>query len=343
MNELLALVDADLADDVHRCAAAAGYSVLPADQVSGDWLRADAVVVDPGAVDRLASMVPRRGVFLVSAAPAPPRAWQAAVALGAGGGFALPADEEGLVAALTGLRTPARADGRVLAILGGHGGSGATTLAAATAMTTTDTRRGVLLVSPDRVGAGVDLILGIEDVDGPRAGDLNAAGGRISHEALHQALPRSRGMAVLAASGGARPVRGEAVIAAVDAGRSGGDTVVVDVPRTDPALRDDLLVRADLVVIVGRGTLPALAAARATRDSLPAGRAPVELVLRGPAPGGIPVEEMAWAVGLPLLGFYRSDPSLPARLESRPLRPPERSPLGEIGRRLCDRLDEVAA
>ncbi|MFT4200099.1 MAG: hypothetical protein QM634_05155, partial [Gordonia sp. (in: high G+C Gram-positive bacteria)] len=149
---------------------------------------------------------------------------------------------------------------------------------------------------------------------------------------------------VLAAGGGGdRPVRAEAVVAAVDAGRAGGDAVIVDVPRTDPALRDELVLRADLVAVVSEGRLSAIAAARATREALAVDRAPVELVLRGPAPGGLPVDEMAWAVGLPLLAGYRSDPSLPARMESRPLRPGGRSPLAQIGRRLCGRLDEVGA
>ncbi|MFT4199810.1 MAG: hypothetical protein QM634_03650, partial [Gordonia sp. (in: high G+C Gram-positive bacteria)] len=206
MNELLMMVGADLADDVGRCAAAAGYRVLAGGPADAEWLRADAVVVDAEALDRLAAAPPARrsAVFLVCAVDAPPRVWQTAMAVGVGEGFALPADEEGLVTALTEVRAPARTDGRVLAIVGGHGGAGATTLAAATGLVAAGHwfGRGVLLISPDAVGTGVDLMLGIEDADGPRARDLNAAGGRIGHDALHDALPHLRGVTVLAAGGG---------------------------------------------------------------------------------------------------------------------------------------------
>ena len=67
----------------------------------------------------------------------------------------------------------------------------------------------------------------------------------------------------------------------------------------------------------------------------------IELVLRGPAPGGLPVDEIAWAVGASLLGAYRSDPSLASRMEGGSLRPTPRSPLGKIAASVCRRLDEV--
>ncbi|NNG98841.1 septum site-determining protein Ssd [Gordonia araii] len=350
MSELLMLVGAELADDVGRCAVAAGYSVVAGDvgDDGGEWLKADAVVVDADSVDRLAgsSVVRRRGVFLVCLHGAPPGVWQDALVIGASGGFELPAEEEGLVAALTDLQSPQSYDGRVLAILGGHGGAGSTTLSAATGLAAAQSGAGrVLLIGPDEVGAGIDLMLGIEGATGPRARDLNVVGGRLSHTALHEALPHAhRSLAVLAAGAGSeRPLRAESVLAAVDAGRSGGDLVIVDVPRTQPGLQRELLRRADLIVLLSQGILAAIAATRATRENLAVPRGQVELVLRGPAPGGIPPVEMAAAVGVPLLDCYRSDPSLAARMETRPLSPGSRSPLGRIARRICERLDEVAS
>lgn len=352
MAELTMYVGTELAEEVWRCAAAAGYTVVPADPVddSGYWPGADVVVVDAAAVNVLieSTVARRHAVLLVCPADAPPRVWQDAVAIGVTDGFELPADEERLVAALTDLRAPKQSGGRVLAVLGGHGGAGATTLAAATGLAAAqlDSRRRVLLIGPDETGAGIDLMLGIEDVDGPRTADLSAVGGRLSHDALHEALPHvDRRLSVLAAeprtgrSGG----HAESVVAAVDAGRAGGDVVVVDVPRTQPALRRELLHRADLIVLLSRALLPAIAATRAAHRDIGESRGQAELVLRGPAPSGVPVDEMAWAAGLPLLGYYRSDPSLPSRMESGALRPSPRSPLGVVAGRLCRRLDEAAS
>ncbi len=347
MGELLMLLRPDLRDEVGRCAVAAGYSAVVGDlgDDAGGWLRADAVVVDADAVERLAGAgaIRRHAVFLVYPPDASPRVWRDALDVGVSDGFELPADEERLVAALTELALPVRADGRVLAILGGHGGAGATTLAAASGLSAASGEggRNVLVISPDEAGVGIDLVLGVEDVPGPRVGDLAAVGGRLNQAALREALPRVGALSVLAVAADGRAIRPESVLAAVDAGRAGGDVVVVDVPRTHPALRREVVRRADLVVLLSQAMLPAIAATRATRVGLVDPRGPVELVLRGPAPGGLPVGEMAWAVGTPLLGSYRSDPSLPSRMEGRPLRLRRRGPLAAIAARICDRLDEA--
>lgn len=349
MDELLVLVGPDLVDDVGRCAVAAGYRTVVGDRV-GDvvaWQRAAAVVVDVGAVSGVeldAEMVRRHAVFLVCGPNEPSHLWRDAFALGVRDVLALPDDEDRLVAALTGLRAPIRDGGQVLAVLGGHGGAGATTLAAAVGLAAAhdESGRDVLLVGPDEIGAGIDLVLGLEGVPGPRTCDLNAVGGRLNHSALHEALPRvGRRLFVLAAGEDGARARAESVAAAVDSGRAGGDVVIVDVPRTNPVLRTELLRRADLTVLVGQATLAAVAATRATRLDIDDIGGCVELVLRGPAPGGLPVDEMAWAVGAPLLGTYRSDPSLTARMEGGPLRPTRRSPLGKVAVSLCRRLDEV--
>ncbi|HNP55929.1 MAG TPA: hypothetical protein PK331_13845 [Gordonia sp. (in: high G+C Gram-positive bacteria)] len=348
MDELLVLVGADLVDDVGRCAVAAGYRGVVGTG-AGDvvaWQRASAVVVDVETVGALVDpeIVRRHSVFLVCGPDESADLWREAFELGVRDVIALPHDEGRLVAALTDLRAPVRDGGRVVAVLGGHGGAGATTLAAAVGLAATHgvSGRGVLLVGPDEVGAGIDLMLGIEDVPGPRTCDLNAVGGRLNHATLREALPRvGQRLSVLAAGERAAPSRVESVAAAVDSGRFGGDIVVVDVPRTNPALRTELLRRADFTVLVSQATLSAVAATRATRADIDDVVGHIELVLRGPAPGGLPADEIAWAVGVALLGAYRSDPSLTARMEGGSLRPTRRSPLGKIAESVCRRLDEV--
>lgn len=348
MDELLVLVGSELVDDVGRCAVAAGYRTVVGAGV-GDvvaWQRASAVVVDVEAADGLVDpeMVRGHAVFLVCEPDQPTDLWREAFALGVRDVIALPDDERRLVSALTGLRAPVRDGGRVLAVLGGHGGAGATTLAAAVGLAAANgpSGREVLLVGPDELGAGIDLLLGVEDSPGPRTCDLNAVGGRLNHAALHEALPCvGRRLSVLAAGENGVSARVESVAAAVDSGRAGGDLVVVDVPRTNPALRTELLRRADLTVLVSQATLSAVAATRATRTDIDDVVGHIELVLRGPAPGGLPVDEIAWAVGASLLGAYRSDPSLASRMEGGSLRPTPRSPLGKIAASVCRRLDEV--
>jgi len=349
MSELLMHVGTDLADDVCRCAVAAGYTVTAGDHGTGDWLRADVVVVDDHAVTPLvqSGVSRRRGVLLVCGAQASAQAWQEAMTLGADDGFVLPDEEARLVAALSELRVPARSDGRVVAIVGGHGGAGATTLAAATALAAAQSADGrrVLLIGPDELGAGIDLVLGVEAAGGPRACDLVANAGRLSHTALHDALPQAgRGLSVLAAGRGSPGgVRIESVAAAADAGRAGGDVVVLDAPRTQARLRHELVARADLVVVVTRAFLPSLWAARATcADIAEHVRGELGVVVRGPVPSGIALPELAWAVGAELLASYRADPSLPSRLDTQPLRPSSRSPLGAVAARICARLAEVA-
>ena len=135
MDELLVLVGSELVDDVGRCAVAAGYRTVVGAGV-GDvvaWQRASAVVVDVEAADGLVDpeMVRGHAVFLVCEPDQPTDLWREAFALGVRDVIALPDDERRLVSALTGLRAPVRDGGRVLAVLGGHGGAGATTLAAA--------------------------------------------------------------------------------------------------------------------------------------------------------------------------------------------------------------------
>ncbi|MGV9824959.1 MULTISPECIES: septum site-determining protein Ssd [unclassified Gordonia (in: high G+C Gram-positive bacteria)] len=337
-DDLLALVSADLHDDVARCAAAAGYRMLVGDAHAcrGEWLRARAVTLDAEAVEVLLdSALPRRpGVVLVSdGEPAAP-VWRAAMDLGATDAAVLPVDDEHLVRTLSDIRLPRMHPGGVLAVIGAHGGAGASVLASAVALTAIDDGSHVLLLDLDELGAGIDLLFGIESRPGLRWQDLALEGGTVSGAALRNALPRvdDRLSVLTGRRDDVRPIAPDAVLATMDAGRAHGDLVIVDLPRADTPVIRAVAESADLTVVVTTPTVAGCAAARLVVDRVLNSCAAVELAVRGPAPGGLRASQIASAVGVPLLAAYRPDPRLPARLEVGKLNIGSRTPLGRAAR-----------
>lgn len=353
-DELLALIDPGLHDGVARCAAAAGYRLRTAgvDDCRGEWLRAAAVVLDPTAVRALAGRhTPRRERVVIVADDEPgPEVWREALVLGAADVFALPLDEADLVACLTAMRSPRARPGAAIAVIGGHGGAGASVLAAAVALTAVDHHR-VLLLDVDELGGGIDLTLGVEAEPGLRWQDLAIRGGTVRGQALHDALPHAvQRLSVLAprrpagpaALGGAGAViEADAVRATMDAGRADGDVVVVDLPRADNPVMRTVVDSVDLVLVITTATVAGVASSRAVAARIGLSGPAVELAVRGPAPGGLRAPEVAAAVDLPLLVAYRSDPGLAGRLESGRLRLGGRQPLGRAARTVCRRLLDV--
>ncbi|MGV9712684.1 septum site-determining protein Ssd [Gordonia sp. NPDC003424] len=351
-DELLALVHPDLRDALARCAAAAGYRMVVSDPADcrREWLRAAAVAVDPDAVADLAVLHPPRRdrLIVVSATEPRPDTWRLALGLGAHDAFGLPADETALVGTLTGMRAPRRRPGGAVGIIGGHGGAGATTLAAAVALVGVDDARRVLLLDIDDLGAGIDLVLGIETQPGLRWQDLSIRGGTVRGQTLHDALPKvADRLSVLAPRRDVHSaVTPEAIRAAMDAGRAEGDTVVVDLPRGDTQAVREVIESVDLVVVVTTATVHGVASSRAVAGRVCGADVPTEVVVRGPAPGGLRGADVATAIGLPLLTAYRSDPSLPGRLESGRLRLRPRQGLTRAADVVCRRIfaaQQVAA
>lgn len=344
-DELLALISADLHDEVARCAAAAGYRMVLADpdDCRRDWLRARAVVADPDAVRRLVDLHPPRrdGLVIVSDREPPSDVWRCALDLGADHAAVLPADESRLVISLSGFRTPRRHPAGAIAVLGGHGGAGATTLAAAVALTAVDNGERVLLLDTDSLGAGIDLTLGVEARSGLRWQDLSVESGTVSGPALHEALPRANDrLSVLAPRrDDSRPIRADAVAATIDAGRANGDVVVVDMPRGDPAIARVVADCVDLIAVLTGATVSCCAATRNTVSRLVGQSVDAGLVIRGPAPSGLRAGEIADAVGLGLLTSYRSDPRLPVLLDAGRLSVRPRSPLGRAASAIWRRVD----
>jgi secretion/DNA translocation related CpaE-like protein len=323
---LVIVSDTELLDALLRMAAAAGCELVRAvdpTQARRHWSEAPLVLLDPQAARTCAeSGLPRRRSVIVAVRGAPPpMVWEQAVAVGAENVVSLPEAEPWLVAALAEAAEGGRGGGAVLAVVGGRGGAGASVLAVAAAVTAVRGGERVLLVDCDPLGGGLDLVLGAEDLDGLRWPGLAVGGGRVPSTALHAALPTPEvdGAGELAVLSCDRTEHGPsptAVTSVLESGRRAGETVVCDLPRypTDAAVA--ALGTADLtVLVVPADVRSCAAAARVAAVVGEHGGPAVGLVVRGPAPGGVAPEEVATALGLPLIAAMRPEPGLARALE----------------------------
>lgn len=337
---LLVLTDPVMHDDLARCGAAAGYRLVRgrAEDCRREWLRARAVVADAGALAVLAEEAQQRpGVIAVGTGSGPDLSglWRLGLTVGAQGGYLLPEQESGLVAALSRLRTPTRSPAGAVAVVGGHGGCGASTLAAAVALVAAASGARVMLADLDHSGGGLDLLLGAEDLTGLRWRDIAGDTGSIGGSALRAALPEAAdGLCVVApARDDPDPPGTRTVLAVVDAARTNGDFVVADVGRDWSPTTRAVLDSMDEVVVVTAATVAGVAASRRLVTRLSDCAEP-GLVVRGPSPGGLTARQIAAAVGLPLLAGLRPQPLLARRVERGGLRVTARSPLGRVAGRI---------
>lgn len=291
-----------LLDDLVRlCAAAGATPEVAADPGAAvaSWNTAAVVLVGVDVADAIAGLdLPRRpGVHLVSWGAVPDPAFRTAVAIGAENVAELPRSEpwvlEVLAEAVEGVGRTALSVG----VLGGSGGSGATTFACALALVAA--RRGrACLVDVDPQGPGVDRVLGFDGADGVRWSALEQTTGRISARSLREALPRREGVGILTWAGGATgPVQAFAVREAMSAAVRGHDVVVVDLPRAGSAATEELMARCDHLVVTVRATLSGLASAARVVSQI-SSSGPVSLVVRGT---GVDPARVARTVGAPVL------------------------------------------
>jgi secretion/DNA translocation related CpaE-like protein len=242
-------------------------------------------------------------------------AWQYASLLGAEHVAMLPAAEPWLVDRFADSRRDA-AGGRVVAVIGGRGGAGASVLAAALAVTGVRTGLRTMLVDADPLGGGLDLVLGWEHVHGLRWPALSATSGRVDASALVEALPGRGELVVLSWDRSevlAAPA--ESMATAMDAGRRGRDLVVVDLPRQLNDAAVVALEAADRVLLVVPAELRAAAAAARVAATVGPHCSEISVVVRGPAPSDLTAADVARALGLPLAGALRPEPGLPRGLE----------------------------
>lgn len=247
----------------------------------------------------------------------------------------LPSGTADLATALSVLVTEAGL-GVVVALVGGSGGVGTSTLAAALALAGARDGLRTLLLDADPAGGGIDILLGAEHVPGWRWSRFEAARGHLGDIAGQ--LPHCDGVDVLAIDRAVRPgvaLRPEQLAAVLGSAARGNDLTVVDLPRhLDPA-HDQVLSRATRVLLLVRADVRGVAAADHAAQALVPRCRVLEVVVRT-GPGRVLAPAVvADALDLPLAGTVEEDPGVRTAAERGD--PPGRSARSSLGR-LCGRL-----
>lgn len=366
---MMIMTPGGLADEVARLAAAAGCDpqrVTDLVTAREQWNCAALILLDVDAARATAGAdLPRRDGVVIVSSDGDQAVWRSAVAVGAQHVAMLPDAEAWLVGALAdAVESPAE-PGRVLAVLGGRGGAGASVFATAVAVAVAEAGRHAMLVDCDALGGGLDLVLGAEKMNGLRWSGLALGGGRVPAAALHAALPTPRvggrgGLTVLShgRSDHARSDHGRsdydrpdcdrdgpgpdgiAVRTVCVAGRRAGETVVCDVPRHPCEPGTAALESADLAVLIVPAEVRACAAAATVAARVRRYGVALQLVVRGPAPGGITANDISRALDLPLLAAMRPQPGLAAALDRGVVPGRSRGPLATAARQVLAILDD---
>jgi len=346
---LVVTADPDLLDDVLKVAAAVGVELSVAPDLAAarpHYRSAPLVLLGADQITAaLRARLPRHPrLVVVCRLDFPHGAEHAIRSLGGPPVCALPRGEAWLAEQLaepSGGHPP----GRVLAVIGGRGGAGASILSGALAVTAVAAGHRTLLVDADPLGGGLDLLLGWEQVDGLRWPALTESGGRVDPPALLRALPNRGDLVLLSfAREESRAVPGEAMAAALDAGRRGRDVIITDLPRQMDDAAALALQAADRALLVVPAELRATASAARVARTVRMLRDDLSVVVRGPSPGKLKPRHVANVLGLPLAGSLRPEPAMCQALErGEPPATTGRGPLAALCRRLInDLVREVA-
>lgn len=288
----------DVIDDVLAASAAVGRRADVLSEPSAvivAWRRAEAVFLDVGLAEALVAHRPprRTGVYLVG----DDGAALAALSVPLGAEVVVLPAGVGLLAGLL-ADDPAAPRGRTVAVIGGCGGVGASTLAAGLAFACHQGGQHAALVDLDVTGGGLDLLLGAERVAGWRWPQLAFVGGRVGD--LGGGLPQIEGVTLVSmARGEALDVGREPLATVLGALVRHHDLVVLDPGRSASGVVRDGVAAAGVVVLIVRGDVRGVAAARETLQTLEVAE---PLVLVRPMAGtGVVLGQVEQALGLPVM------------------------------------------
>lgn len=332
---LAVTADDVLSDDLLRLGAAVGVVVTVApDALAGaaHWGSADLVVLDPVSLAgvRALALPQRSRTVVVAPEPHPEAMWRDAVNVGATAVISLPSGEPWLVDAFAEAASRLSTVAPVVCVVGGRGGAGASVLAAALARVAANEGLAAYLVDLDPAGCGAHVLLGVDHLSGNGWPDLGNAIGRVPPRALREGLPTLMGVKVLGwPDGGMSDEEARALPApgvagsVVEAAARDADVVTVDLPRwlcvgesdAEGSVALEVLTRADHVLLVTTADVRSALAARRVLSAPSMQGRPVGLVVRGPSPGGLTGDDMAEALGVPLLAFLPGERGLDRALD----------------------------
>ncbi|MEU0147529.1 septum site-determining protein Ssd [Streptomyces sp. NPDC006288] len=326
--------DADLLDDLLRLCAAAGavpevHHGPPGER--GGWERAPMVLVGDDAAPQFRGMPRRRGVMLVGRDQDDPDVWRRAVEIGAEYVLRLPDSEVWLVDQIANAAEGVGGAALTVGVMGGRGGSGASTLACALAVTAARSGRRATLIDGDPLGGGIDVLLGGEESQGLRWPDFARSKGRVGGRALEEALPALHGLRVLSWGRDDEViVPPQAMRSVLAAARRLGGVVIVDLPRRVDESVAEALAQLDVGLLVVPGELRAVAAAQRVASAAGMVLEDLRVVARGPYTAGLDEQWVAQALGLPLVGDLPMEVGLSVAQEGGS--PPGGNPRGALAR-----------
>lgn len=233
-----------------------------------------------------------------------------------------------LAQALATVRVAGSEQGRTVALLGASGGLGVSTLAVGLALAATRAGSAGAVVDLAPHSGGLDLLLGIESVQGVRWADLARARGELGDLAAN--LPVADRVPVLTqARDLPRRPTAEAVAAAVASLRRQHGLVVLDCATEPP-----VFVADDTLLVVG-ADVRSVAAARMLAEVR--GVAPSGLIVRRGAGRTLPSAVVGRSLGAPIVATVDHDKALPRLAELGMV------PVGGPARRFTRQITALAA
>jgi secretion/DNA translocation related CpaE-like protein len=353
IEQQVALVsrDARLVDEVRQLCAMAGQS-LQVTAHPGDVARvcraASLVVLDAEAIDVVGETLRGQSGEVVVVTDDARRLpiWEAAVRVGARRVLTYPADNAALLELVALAAEPSGPSGPLLAVIGGRGGVGASTVGLALSWAFAGQGPPVTLVDLDPLGGGLDIALGLEQVDGLRWPQLCGTSGVVATAALREQLPAVGGIAVVSAAapgandraGPAMPDRA-ALASVLDATRRGGGVVVADLPRWPCDVTDAVIADCTALVLVVPAEVRGVAAATTCLRRLKGLCADIRLVVRTDARSRLHARDVTTALGLDHLANVRHESGLGAASDrGEVLRWLPRSRLGRTSKHMASQL-----
>ena len=341
--------DPELLDHVLSITAVVGvepHVVHDAGELRPLWAAAAMVLVGVDRVTQVAGLVlpPKTGVYLLGKEDARDEVHQWSVPLGAAV-VTLPDGASWLATAVADAASQRSGSGRLLCVIGGCGGVGASTLAAGLAVVAARSQQQSMLIDADPPGGGLALLLGAERSEGWRWPRLATARGHLGDLRGH--LPSAAGVDLLSMARGdtttTSELRAEQMGAVLASAVRSHRLTVVDLPRSLAAAGREALRRADLVLLLAQADVRGVAAAGEMCRELDGTGPAVGVLARIGRVRGLDGAAVAAGLGRPLWGSVADDPGLPMAAErGDPPARSARSPLARTCRSVLDRLSSQA-